>query len=207
MMITDDTSIRIVIAAQLIALAVVRAYYGAPGAKQSEPMSTAQRSEPAWLTAVLAMIAVLHFGAVLLYLANPWFLQWSAFGATTITRWLGIALSCLGIAGEVWAALALGASYSPKLRVADESVVVTAGPYRWIRHPLYAFWLPTAIGWGLATPNWFILLSGAVLILVLALVRVPREEAMMLRGFGEQYRQYMQRTGRLIPRLRTAHAK
>ena len=204
MTIQADIPVRIIIAVQLITIATLRSYFGAPRAKRSAVTGTAQRSEPAWLTTILAMMAVLHFGAVLAYLISPSFLQGSAFGSATVTRWIGIAVSCLGIAGEVWAAVALGASYSPRLQVSDERVVVTAGPYRWIRHPLYAFWLPTAVGWGLATHNWFILFSGAVLIFVLALVRVPREEAMMLAGFGEQYGQYMQRTGRFIPRLRTA---
>jgi protein-S-isoprenylcysteine O-methyltransferase Ste14 len=202
MTIQADIPVRIIIAAQLITIAAVRSYFGAPRAKESAATSNAQRSEPAWLTTILAMIAVLHFGAVLAYLISPSFLQWSAFGSATVTRWIGIALSCLGIAGEVWAAVALGASYSPRLQVADERVVVIAGPYRWIRHPLYAFWLPTAVGWGLAACDWFILFSGVVLIFVLAVARVPREEAMMLRGFGERYRQYMSRTGRFIPRLR-----
>jgi len=76
------------------------------------------------------------------------------------------------------------------LRVANERAPVTSGPYRWIRHPLYAFWIPVMTGWGLAARNWFILASGTVLILVLRIVRVPREEAMMVRGFGDSYRQY-----------------
>jgi protein-S-isoprenylcysteine O-methyltransferase Ste14 len=116
-------------------------------------------------------------------------------------RWVAILIGCLGTAGEIWAAVSLGASYSPLLRVAEERVVVTAGPYRWIRHPLYAFWIPVMTGWGLAARNWFILVSGTVLILVLIVVRVPREEAMMVEGFGESYRQYMSRTGRFVPRL------
>jgi protein-S-isoprenylcysteine O-methyltransferase Ste14 len=111
------------------------------------------------------------------------------------------------MAGEIWSAVALGTSYSPLLRVADENVVVTAGPYRWIRHPLYAFWLPLMAGWGVATANWFIVASGTALLAVLVVIRVPREEAMMLQGFGESYRRYMTHTGRFIPRLRAAHAK
>jgi len=202
-----DIPVRIIIAAQLVAIGVVRAYFGAPRGKELAETSAGEGSEPVWLTAALAMIALLHFGAILAYLTNPSFLRWSAFEAEDLTRRIGLVLSCLGMAGEVWAAVALGASYSPTLRVADERVVVMVGPYRWIRHPLYAFWLPVTVGWGVATCNWFILFSGTVLISVLAVIRVPREEAMMLRGFGEGYRQYMRRTGRLIPRLRTVQAK
>jgi len=61
---------------------------------------------------------------------------------------------------------------------------------------MYAFWLPVMVGWGVAACNWFNIVSGTILIFVLAAVRVPREEAMMLQGFGESYRDYMIRTGR-----------
>ena len=206
MIIWTDISLRLVITAQLLATGVVRAYFGAPRRKGPPVASPDDAREPPWLTGALATIALLHLGAILAYLVNPSLLRWSTFEASEMIRWIGVALSCLGMAGEIWAAVALGASYSPMLRVADEHVVVTAGPYRWIRHPLYAFWLPVTIGWGAATCNWFIVVSGTALIFVLAVIRVPREEAMMLRGFGESYRRYMTRTGRFIPRWRIAQA-
>jgi protein-S-isoprenylcysteine O-methyltransferase Ste14 len=98
-------------------------------------------------------------------------------------------------------------SYSPLLRVAEERVVVTDGPYRWIRQPLYAFAVPLMAGWGIAIGSWFILETATVLIMVLMIIRVPREEAMMLQGFGESYLHYMTRTGRFVPRLRPAQPK
>jgi protein-S-isoprenylcysteine O-methyltransferase Ste14 len=207
MILSTDIPLRLVITAQLLAMGVVRAYFGAPRRKEPAEASADDAREPALLTAALGMIALLHFGAILAYLVNPSLLRWSAFEASETIRRIGIALSCLGMAGEIWAAVALGTSYSPMLRVADEHVVVTAGPYRWIRHPLYAFWLPVMVGWGVATCNWFIIVSGTALIVVLAVIRVPREEAMMLQGFGESYRRYMTNTGRFIPRLRIVQAK
>jgi protein-S-isoprenylcysteine O-methyltransferase Ste14 len=107
------------------------------------------------------------------------------------------------VAGEIWAAVSLGASYSPLLRVAEEQAVITAGPYRWIRNPQCAFWLPAMAGWGIAARNWSILISGGVLIVIVIILRVPQEEAMMLEGFGEAYSLYMTRTGRFVPRLRS----
>jgi len=157
-----------------------------------------------WLTATLGILALLNFGAIFAYLVNPQLLRWTAFLVAAPIRWIAILASCLGAAGEILAAVSLGASYSPLLRVAEERVVVTAGPYRWIRHPLYAFALPLMAGWAVAAGSWFILATATVLIRVLMIIRVPREESMMVEGFGESYRQYMKRTGRLIPRLRRA---
>jgi protein-S-isoprenylcysteine O-methyltransferase Ste14 len=202
-----DISLRLIILLQLLSMGVVRAYFSARSRKEPDKAKLGDRSEPAWLTAALAMIALVHFGAILTYLTNPSLLQWSTFEAGEVVRWIGIVLSCFGVTGEIWAAVSLGASYSPMLRIADEPAVVMAGPYRWIRHPLYAFWLPVMLGWGFAACNWFIVVSGSVLIFVLAVIRVPQEETMMLKGFGESYREYMKRTGRFLPRLRVVLAK
>jgi len=197
-----DLVFRLIAAAQLLAVAAVRAYFGAPGAKESLKTNLAHRAEPIWLTTFLGLIALLHFGAIFVYLANPIVLRWSSVEIGAPIRRLAIALSCLGVLGEIWAAVSIGASYSPTLRVSNERALVTAGPYRWIRHPLYAFWILVMTGWALAAGNWFILLSGTILILVLRIVRVPREEAMMAGGFGDSYRQYIRRTGRFVPRFR-----
>jgi protein-S-isoprenylcysteine O-methyltransferase Ste14 len=67
--------------------------------------------------------------------------------------------------------------------------------------------MPVMTGWGLVARNWFILASGAILILILKIVRVPREEAMMVGGFGESYRQYITRTGDFVPRFRSLQKK
>jgi protein-S-isoprenylcysteine O-methyltransferase Ste14 len=203
----ESIAFRLTMVAQLLAMGVVRAYFGAPRAEKPAEATLARQAESRWLTVTLGVIALLHFGAILAYLADPPLLRWSAFEVAAPVRWLGILISCLGVVGEIWAAVSLGASYSPLLRVAEERTVITAGPYRWIRHPLYAFWLPAVAGWGVAAGNWFILVSGAVLILILMILRVPREEAMMLEGFGEAYSLYMTRTGRFVPRLRSVQGK
>jgi protein-S-isoprenylcysteine O-methyltransferase Ste14 len=63
-----------------------------------------------------------------------------------------------------------------------------------------AHWL-----WGIAQAllihNWIAGLASLVIFLPLYLLRVSREEQMMLEQFGEEYRLYMRRTGRIIPRL------
>jgi protein-S-isoprenylcysteine O-methyltransferase Ste14 len=95
----------------------------------------------------------------------------------------------------------LGRNWSPSLQLREGHDLVTEGVYRSIRHPMYAsMWL-----WGLAqalllqnrVAGW----AGLATFVPLYLVRVPREERMMLDGFGGAYRAYMDRTGRVIPRL------
>jgi protein-S-isoprenylcysteine O-methyltransferase Ste14 len=52
----------------------------------------------------------------------------------------------------------------------------------------------------LLTANWLIGLSG-LLVLILLAIRTPKEEQMLTERFGQQYRDYMQRTGRYFPRI------
>ncbi|WP_342677586.1 protein-S-isoprenylcysteine O-methyltransferase [Methanofollis sp. UBA420] len=92
----------------------------------------------------------------------------------------------------------LGENWSPVMTVAGGQRLVTAGVYGHIRHPMYLAHLL----WALALP--LILWNGVAgwtMLVALVLRRMPREEAMMLDHFGEDYGAYMARTGRLVPRL------
>jgi protein-S-isoprenylcysteine O-methyltransferase Ste14 len=69
-----------------------------------------------------------------------------------------------------------------------------------MRHPLYA----SMFGWGTALSlliaNW-IFVAVSVLSIVGLIVRIPKEEQMMLEAFEEEYQAYMMRTGRFFPKL------
>jgi protein-S-isoprenylcysteine O-methyltransferase Ste14 len=96
----------------------------------------------------------------------------------------------------------LGRNWSPSLELREGHELVTEGVYRLVRHPMYAsMWL-----WGVAQAlllqNWIAGWVSLVMFMPLYLLRVPREERMMLDEFGEEYRAYMNHTGRVIPRLR-----
>ncbi|RIK38974.1 MAG: hypothetical protein DCC55_19515 [Chloroflexi bacterium] len=77
--------------------------------------------------------------------------------------------------------------------------LVTNGIYRYIRDPMYTFgWL---LGIAQALWNWIVAVAGLASFALLYSQRVGYEEQMMLDQFGEAYRAYMDRTGRVIPRL------
>lgn len=95
----------------------------------------------------------------------------------------------------------LGRNWSQTLELREGHELVTGGVYSRVRHPMYAaFWL-----WGAAQPlllhNWVAGFSHLASFAALYFLRVPREERMMLDHFGAEYRTYMQRSGRVIPRL------
>jgi protein-S-isoprenylcysteine O-methyltransferase Ste14 len=95
----------------------------------------------------------------------------------------------------------LGRNWSPSLQMHEGHELVTGGVYRWIRHPMYASQWVWGVAQALLLRNWISGWSGLVLFAPLYLSRVPREEQMMLEQFGEAYRAYMSRTGRVFPRL------
>lgn len=77
---------------------------------------------------------------------------------------------------------------------------MTVGPYRWVRHPFYVTAALLMSSVTVLTANWLIGLT-SVIVLVLLAVRTPKEEAMLIERFENQYRNYMTKTGRFIPRL------
>jgi protein-S-isoprenylcysteine O-methyltransferase Ste14 len=95
----------------------------------------------------------------------------------------------------------LGRNWSVSLDLRERHTLVTTGVYAWIRHPMYAgFWL-MALAQLLMLPNWLAGPAGLVGFGALFFGRVGREEAMMIAGFGDEYRSYMRRTARIVPWL------
>jgi protein-S-isoprenylcysteine O-methyltransferase Ste14 len=95
----------------------------------------------------------------------------------------------------------LGKNWSITLEIRDQHRVVSNGVYAHVRHPMYsAFWL-MGLGQAFLLSNWIAGLAGLVGFAVLFFLRVDKEERMMLDTFGEEYRAYMGRTKRVIPRV------
>ena len=97
----------------------------------------------------------------------------------------------------------LGKLWSPTVEPEAEQLLVTDGVYKRVRHPMYAAHVLWGIAQSLLLPN---LIAGPLaLVLIFAVIglRVPREERAMLEQFGDEYRRYMDRTGRILPKLST----
>jgi protein-S-isoprenylcysteine O-methyltransferase Ste14 len=93
----------------------------------------------------------------------------------------------------------LGRNWSVTLEIRDRHSLVTSGVYRHVRHPMYsAFWL-WAIAQALLLPNWIAGPAGLVGFGTLFFLRIGREEQLMIEAFGDEYRDYMRRTSRVLP--------
>jgi protein-S-isoprenylcysteine O-methyltransferase Ste14 len=145
---------------------------------------------------------VLGMGVIItLYAADPASVRWSAVGLPDGLRWFGVALGVIGLIGLVEVHRQLGRQWSAYLELQENHELITSGIYRRVRHPMYAVIILELIGMALVSANWLLmaLVTGRIL---LFWVRMGREEAMLAEQFGDQYRRYMQTTGRLLPRLR-----
>jgi protein-S-isoprenylcysteine O-methyltransferase Ste14 len=112
---------------------------------------------------------------------------------------VGLAAYATGFAVMAWALVALRRSYQlGGLAPRPEDRMVTSGPYRVIRHPMYAAVLSIAFGLALLTQS---LIGLAVLGIYLVLIHllIPIEEARLLSAYGEGYAAYRRDTRRLVP--------
>ncbi len=121
--------------------------------------------------------------------------------AWPVVSWLGLIIMLLGLGLRVWSMRVLGAYYSRTLRVTNEQVIVTQGPYRVIRHPGYLGTILVWLGAGLALANWIATIVIALLMLGVYSYRIRSEETMLLATFGDRYRQYSWQTWKLLPFL------
>jgi protein-S-isoprenylcysteine O-methyltransferase Ste14 len=113
--------------------------------------------------------------------------------------WLGLVVLIASLAMFRVTHKQLGRNWSISLETRAEHRLVTAGLYGWVRHPMYSSFLLSAIAQALLLPNWIAGPIGLAGIGLLFFLRVPREEALMVETFGDEYRAYARRTARLVP--------
>lgn len=143
---------------------------------------------------------------VVLYALNPRWLTLFAVSLPLWSRWLGAGVAVVSLPLLVWVHHALGRQWSANLELRKEHTLITNGPYCSVRHPMYTALLGLSLGIALVSASWPIILL-AVATLLLLVARIGKEQTMMIERFGDEYREYMRRTGRLLPRVRRHHAE
>lgn len=153
-----------------------------------------------WAFKVLFIAILGYFASIVLYMLDaPWF-YWSRLGAPTWMRWLGVVGAASAIVLVAWTHRTLGRQYSAELAIQKEHVLVTTGPYARTRHPMYTAFNMLSLSMALMTSNLLVLLFAILVVLPFPwIARI--EEQMLLETFGDDYREYMKRTGRFFPRI------
>lgn len=149
---------------------------------------------------IIKVFGLLLWFSPLVYLINPRWMAWSKIGLPEEMRWLGVVLGVLCVLGIYWLFSSIGSGITPTSATRQQHTLVTRGPYRWVRHPLYTIGSSIFVAFGMISDNWFIATLGVLAFIAMA-IRTPKEEANLIDKFGDQYREYMKRTGAFLPKI------
>ena len=158
------------------------------------------KEEGGLLLGLRAIFGLSGWLAAFAYLINPAWMGWAQLELPVWARWTGAALMAACLPLIYWVFSSLGKNVTPTVAIRREHTLVTHGPYRWVRHPLYSVGFIAFIGFSLLSAMWF---TAVTLILGFSVLtmRTPLEEQRLIERFGDEYRDYIRRTGRYLPRL------
>jgi protein-S-isoprenylcysteine O-methyltransferase Ste14 len=117
---------------------------------------------------------------------------------TPLVEWLGFAVEWLGVVFAIVARETLGKLWSGAVTLKSCHRIIRSGPYALVRHPIYTGILTGFAGAAVA--------HGQVRALVALLLaafcfgrKIQLEERLLVRHFGEEYRDYRRQVRALIP--------
>jgi protein-S-isoprenylcysteine O-methyltransferase Ste14 len=195
---TSENPFRVAVVVVMVLTLAVTAYHRLQAAASGENIS--RKDEGYLFATVLRLSGLCLFIATLAYVTSPSSVQWATFPLPVGFRWVGIVTGILCSFLMYWTLSSLGKNLTDTVVTRAEATLITYGPYRWVRHPFYVTTALLMASVTVLAANWLIG-AGSVLVLGLLAVRTPKEERMLIEKFGQQYRDYMAKTGRFIPRF------
>lgn len=190
---------RLVFFAILAVTIGISAYYRK---KAREEGTTIDRRAEGLLALTLRVVFTLPLLiAFLLYIFVPQWMTWAWWPLPLWLRGVGAGVGIVCIALSRWTLACIGRNISETVLTKPGHQLVTQGPYRWVRHPLYAVTLLEIIALGCLASNGFIILYGLMGALLFRFLVIPKEEENLIKAFGREYEDYRRRTGALLPRL------
>jgi protein-S-isoprenylcysteine O-methyltransferase Ste14 len=192
----EENPFRVALLGVIVLSAAITLYHRIQAARSGEAIS---RREEGWVLAVsLRLAGLCLWAATCGYLLFPGYFRWASVELPYWLRWLGLAAALVNSLLMYWTLSSLGRNLTDTVVTRKQATLVTHGPYRWVRHPFYVAAALLMASVTLLTANWLIGLS-SLLVLGLLAIRTPKEEAMLIDRFGDEYRNYMARTGRFTP--------
>ena len=188
-----------------IAFWIVMGYYLRQTRDPDAPRTSAERREAmkkeGWTGIAIVVLTPIEIIIIIIYAFFPALLSWTfLFIIPEIVRWMGLIFTLLVIPLVVWVHRALGKAYSYALETKVQQNLITSGPFRRIRHPLYSAYTLFNLGMVLLTMN-IPLTVFAIIGIPITYSRMRDEELMMIEKFGSEYEEYMKQTGRIFPKF------
>ncbi len=197
----EESAFRSTVAALMVAAASISVYHRHRAERAGGDEISALEVEGLPTAVALRTSGFALMLSVMAYVLNPRWMRWSSLTLPSWLRWSGAGLGAASLPLVYWVLHTLGKNITPTVETREEHELVTGGPYRWVRHPLYTVGSSFFASLSLVAANWFMGLA-SVVVLVMLLVRLPKEEERLIERFGDEYRAYMKRTGRLLPRIK-----
>jgi protein-S-isoprenylcysteine O-methyltransferase Ste14 len=162
----------------------------------------ARSEEGIFIMIGLRLCGLLGLIALAAYLINLSWMGWASVPLPKWLRWIGGCLAVFAVPPLLfWTFHSLGKNLTDTVVTRREHTLVTHGPYRWVRHPFYDVMLLWVISMSLLTANWLMALLGfSAFAMMVARTRI--EEEKLIERFGDEYRNYISRTGKFLPQFR-----
>ena len=199
-----ELAFRVAFLASYIVLIVIRGYYtkNTPFARKSRKERFEDIKQEGLPSAIVFLgMFWIQMIVALFYVLDVQLIPWSYFILPLEIRVLGVILGAISVLCVFWVHRTLAGSFSATLEVYEAHQLVTSGPFARVRHPLYSAHTLFNAGMVLISANWILLLF-LIIGIPFTYWRLSKEETMLVEQFGNQYREYIKRTGRLFPKLK-----
>lgn len=140
--------------------------------------------------------------AVLIGLVTPWLATAGLLPGVwnlAVLAALGAVIAATGVALGVSAQQAMGRSWRIGVDQAETTELVTGGPFRRVRNPIFTALMMIQAGTAIMAPTWLSLIGAVVMIAACQVQTRLVEEPYLLRRHGTTYRAYAAATGRFVP--------
>ncbi len=194
----DEQIFRFILIAGFAIIMPVGAYYRVKSQISGESLD--RRQEGLFVLVTLRPLALASMLGLIAYMINPASMAWSVVALPAWVRWLGVGVGAVAGSLLIWTMHTLGKNLTDTVVTRSNHELITGGSYRFVRHPFYCAFILAILANSTVPANWFILLTGVSAWLLLVF-RTNKEEENLIARFGDDYRGYMERTGRFFPRL------
>jgi protein-S-isoprenylcysteine O-methyltransferase Ste14 len=194
----EELMFRIIFFVTYLIFGGVRIFYRSQAIGREKEREESLRDAP---TTFLSIAILAYFLVMFIYLLVPEWVFWAHIDMHVLVRWFGVVLAGVNIGLLTWIHQTLGKQYDAKLSIQKEHDLIEVGPYKRVRHPMYTVFFLFSLAVALISAN-------SLLITFAFLIGIPfhwitrNEEKMLTEQFGEEYQEYMKRTGRFLPPIR-----